>query len=71
MSAICDIFATSGKKLVTANSPELILSIKASSENLKRLADDSVGSSEMKSLSTLLIINSAGTTVKTLHGAGA
>ena len=36
-----------------------------------KMADDSVGSSEMKSLSTLLIINSAGTTVKTLHGAGA
>jgi hypothetical protein len=36
-----------------------------------KMADDSVGSAEMKSLSTLLIINSAGTTVKTLHGAGA
>ncbi len=36
-----------------------------------KMADDSVGSSEMKSLSTLLIINSAGATVKTLHGAGA
>ena len=36
-----------------------------------KMADDSVGSAEMKTLSTLLIINSAGTTVKTLHGAGA
>ena len=35
------------------------------------MADDAIGSAQMKSLSTLLIINSAGTTVKTLHGAGA
>jgi hypothetical protein len=35
------------------------------------MADDAIGSVQMKSLSTLLIINSAGTTVKTLHGAGA
>mgnify|MGYP000492292932 CR=1 FL=1 len=36
-----------------------------------KMADDSVGSAEMKTLSTLLIKNSGGTTLKTLHGAGA
>ena len=36
-----------------------------------KMADDSVGSAQMHTLSTLLIKNSAGTTVKTLHGAGA
>ena len=35
------------------------------------IADDAVSSDKLKSLSTLLIINSAGATVKTLHGAGA
>ena len=36
-----------------------------------KIADDAVGSDQLKSLVTLLIINSAGTTVKTLYGAGA
>lgn len=36
-----------------------------------KIGDDAVGTDQLKSLSTLLIINSAGTTVKTLHGAGA
>mgnify|MGYP003679725099 CR=1 FL=1 len=35
-----------------------------------KLADDAVGSAEMKTLSTLLIKNSGGTTLKTVHGAG-
>ena len=35
------------------------------------LPNDSISSAELKTLSTLLIINSAGSTVKTLHGAGA
>ena len=35
------------------------------------ISDDAVGSGELKSLVTLLIKNSAGTTVKTLYGAGA
>jgi len=38
---------------------------------LAKMANDSVGAAEMRSLSTLLIKNSAGTTVKTIHGAGA
>ena len=36
-----------------------------------KIADDAVGSAQLKSLSTLLIKNSAGTTLKTLHAAGA
>ena len=35
------------------------------------MADDSVGSTQLKTLSTLQILNSAGTTLKTIHGAGA
>ena len=35
------------------------------------IADDAVSAAKLKSLVTLLIINSAGTTVKTLYGAGA
>jgi|APSaa5957512535_1039671.scaffolds.fasta_scaffold01284_3 hypothetical protein len=35
------------------------------------MADDSIGSVQMKTLSTLQILNSAGTVVKTIHGAGA
>jgi hypothetical protein len=35
------------------------------------MADDSIGSVQMKTLSTLQILNSAGTFVKTIHGAGA
>lgn len=35
------------------------------------IADDAVGSDQMKTLSTLLIKNSSGTTLKTVHGAGA
>ena len=35
------------------------------------VADDAIGSAQLKSLSTLLIKNSSGTTLKTIHGAGA
>ena len=35
------------------------------------MADDSVGSVQLKTLSTLLIKNSSGSTLKTIHGAGA
>jgi hypothetical protein len=34
------------------------------------MANDSVSSVEMKSLSTLQILNSSGTPLKTIHGAG-
>ena len=35
------------------------------------MADDAISSVQLKTLSTLLIKNSGGTTLKTLHGAGA
>ena len=35
------------------------------------MANDAIGSAELKSLSTLLIKNSGGSTLKTIHGAGA
>ena len=35
------------------------------------MANDAIGSAELKTLSTLLIKNSSGTTLKTIHGAGA
>ena len=35
------------------------------------MADDAIGSDQLKTLSTLLIKNSAGSTLKTLYGAGA
>jgi len=36
-----------------------------------KIGDDAVGSAQLKTLSTLLIKNSSGTTLKTIHGAGA
>ena len=35
-----------------------------------KVANDAIGSAELKSLSTLLIKDSAGSTLKTIHGAG-
>ena len=35
------------------------------------IADDAIGSVQLKTLSTLLIKNSSGSTLKTIHGAGA
>ena len=35
------------------------------------MADDAIGSAQLKTLSTLLIKNSGGSTLKTIHGAGA
>ena len=35
-----------------------------------KMADDAISSAELKSLSTLLIKDSAGSTLKTIHGAG-
>ena len=43
----------------------------ADSIDEEHIANDAVGSAELKSLSTLLIKNSSGTTLKTIHGAGA
>ena len=36
-----------------------------------KMADDAIGSAQLKTLSTLLIKDSAGSTLKTIHGAGA
>jgi hypothetical protein len=35
------------------------------------MAPDSIGQNELKSLTTLQILNSSGTVLKTLYGAGA
>ena len=35
------------------------------------MADDAIGSVQLKTLSTLLLKNSSGSTLKTIHGAGA
>jgi hypothetical protein len=35
------------------------------------MADDAIGSAQLKSLVTLILYNSAGTPVKTIYGAGA
>jgi hypothetical protein len=35
------------------------------------MANDAIGAAELKTLSTLLIKNSGGSTLKTLYGAGA
>jgi hypothetical protein len=43
----------------------------ANSIDEEHIANDAVGSAELKTLSTLLIKNSAGSTLKTIHGAGA
>jgi hypothetical protein len=43
----------------------------ADSIDEEHIANDAVGSAELKTLSTLLIKNSAGSTLKTIHGAGA
>ena len=43
----------------------------ADSIDEEHIANDAVGSAELKTLSTLLIKNSSGSTLKTVHGAGA
>ena len=43
----------------------------ADSIDEEHIANDAVGSAELKTLSTLLVKNSAGSTLKTIHGAGA
>ena len=43
----------------------------ADSIDEEHIANDAVGSAELKTLSTLLVKNSGGSTLKTIHGAGA
>ena len=45
--------------------------IEADAVTEAKIADDAVGQDQLKSVSTLLIKNSAGSTLKTIHGAGA
>lgn len=45
--------------------------IQADAVTEAKIGDDAVGSVQLKSLSTLLIKDSAGSTLKTIHGAGA
>jgi hypothetical protein len=55
-------FPSASGEIITTGSIDLV------TESM--MADDSVGSTQMKSLSTLLIKNSAGGLLKTLHAAG-
>ena len=49
--------------IITSGSTDIV------SESM--MANDSIGQNELKSLSTLQILNSSGTVLKTIHGAGA
>ena len=58
----------------SANLSSLVIStgkIQADAVTEAKIGDDAVGSVQLKSLSTLLIKDSAGSTLKTIHGAGA
>ena len=55
-------FPSATGEIITTGSTDLV------SESM--MANDAISSTELKSLSTLLIKNSSGTTLKTVHGAG-
>lgn len=55
-------FPNTTGEIITTGSIDLV------SESM--MANDAISSTELKSLSTLLIKNSSGTTLKTVHGAG-
>ena len=55
-------FPSATGEIITTGSIDLV------SESM--MANDAISSTELKSLSTLLIKNSSGTTLKTVHGAG-
>ncbi len=55
-------FPSATGEIITTGSIDLV------SESM--MADDAIGSAQMKTLSTLLIKNSSGATLKTIHGAG-
>tara|TARA_B100002019_G_scaffold293166_1_gene319109 strand:- start:1173 stop:1709 length:537 start_codon:yes stop_codon:yes gene_type:complete len=55
-------FPSATGEIITTGSIDLV------SESM--MADDAIGSAQMKTLSTLLIKNSSGATLKTVHGAG-
>ena len=55
-------FPSATGEIITTGSTDLV------AESM--MADDAIGSGQMKSLSTLVIKNSAGGTLRTIHGAG-
>ena len=52
--------------------PNAVTEVKIENNSITeaKMADDAISSAELKSLSTLLIKDSAGSTLKTIHGAG-
>ena len=55
----------------TVTNNQIAIGITDDSVTEAMMADDAIGSTQLKTLSTLLIKNSSGTTLKTVHGAGA
>jgi len=55
----------------TVTNNQIAIGITDDSVTETMMADDAIGSTQLKTLSTLLIKNSGGTTLKTVHGAGA
>ena len=65
-------FPSSAGEIITTGSIDKVTNnmMAISSIGEEQMRDDSISSTEMKTLSTLLIKNSSGSTLKTLHGAG-
>ena len=65
-------FPSSAGEIITTGSIDKVTNnmMAVSSIGEEQMRDDSISSTEMKTLSTLLIKNSSGSTLKTLHGAG-
>jgi len=64
-------FAGGGGITTTVTNNQIAIGITDDSVTETMMADDAIGSTQLKTLSTLLIKNSGGTTLKTVHGAGA
>ena len=62
--------SSQGRFFVPSNTINTAM-IEADAITEAKMADDAISSAELKSLSTLLIKDSAGSTLKTIHGAGA
>ena len=65
-------FPSSTGEIITTGSIDLVTNDMMANNSIgeDEMKDDSISSTEMKTLSTLLIKNSSGSTLKTLHGAG-
>ena len=61
--------SSQGRFFVPSNTINTAM-IEADAITEAKMADDAISSAELKSLSTLLIKDSAGATLKTIHGAG-